>query len=71
MKKILLTVVLGVAVVAMARSTTPPAQGQSATPAAPQSAAPATQAAPAAAPAAQAPVIKDPAEYNAYVGAYQ
>jgi hypothetical protein len=71
MKKILLTVVLGVAVVAMAKSTTPPAQGQSATPAAPQSAAPATQAAPAAAPAAQAPVIKDPAEYNAYVGAYQ
>jgi len=71
MKKILLTVVLGVAVVAMAQSTTPPAQGQSATPAAPQSAAPATQAAPAAAPAAQAPVIKDPAEYNAYVGAYQ
>jgi hypothetical protein len=62
MKKILLTVVLGVAVGAMAQSTTtPPAQGQPA----------AAQAAPAAAPAAQAPVIKDPAEYNAYVGAYQ
>jgi TolA-binding protein len=78
MKKILLTVVLGVAVGAVAQSTTPPAQGQSSTPpaqgqaaAAPaaQAAAPASQAA---APAAQAaPVIKDPAEYNAYVAAYQ
>lgn len=57
MKKILLTVVLGVAVVAVAQNpaqpATPPAQGQAA---APQSA---------------APVIKDPAEYNAYVGAVQ
>jgi len=63
MKKILLTVVLGVAVGAMAQSTTPPAQGQPAAPAAPaaQAAAPV--------PAAQAPVIKDPAEYNAYVAA--
>lgn len=51
MKKILLTVVLGVAVGAGAQNTQP-AQGQ---PAASQSA---------------APVIKDPAEYNAYVAAY-
>lgn len=67
MKKILLTVVLGVAVSAVAQSTAAPAQGQPA-------AAPAAQAStPAAAPAAQvaAPVIKDPAEYNAYVAAYQ
>lgn len=54
MKKILLTVVLGVAVGAVGQSTAQPAQGQSA-------------AAPA--PASQAPVIKDPAEYNAYVSA--
>jgi hypothetical protein len=64
MKKILLTVVLGVAVSAVAQSTAPPAQGQPATPPAQgQAAAPAGQAA--------APVIKDPAEYNAYVGAIQ
>jgi hypothetical protein len=56
MKKILVTVVLGVAIAAAAQ-TTPPAQQP-----------PATQPA---APAAQAPVIKDPAEYNAYVGAVQ
>jgi len=54
MKKILLTVVLGVAVTAGAQSTTQPAQGQ-----------------PAAAPQTAAPVIKDPAEYNAYVAAVQ
>src|ERR1700726_924424 len=60
MKKIILTVVLGVAATAAAQTTAqpttpPPAQaGQ----------------APAAGPA-QAPVIKDPAEYNAYVGADQ
>jgi len=59
MKRILLTVVLGVAVSAGAQSTGQPAQGQ-----------------PAAQPAqgqgsAQAPVIKDPAEYNAYVSAVQ
>ena len=65
MKKILLTVVLGVAVGAVALSTAQPAQGQSATPPAQG------QAAPAAAPQAAAPVIKDPAEYNAYVGAVQ
>ena len=66
MKKILLTVVLGVAVGAVAQSTAPPAQGQSATPPAQAQAA-----APAAAPQTAAPVIKDPAEYNAYVGAVQ
>ena len=59
MKKILLTVVLGVAVLAAAKDTAQPPQGQTATP--PPSGSPA--------PAAQAPVIKDPAEYNAYVGA--
>jgi tetratricopeptide (TPR) repeat protein len=55
MKKILVTVVLGVAVVAGAQDAAQPApaQGQ---PAAPQS-------------SSQAPVIKDPAEYNAYVAA--
>jgi len=64
MKKILLTVVLGVAASAVAQSTAPPAQGQPATPPAQgQAAAPAGQAA--------AQVIKDPAEYNAYVGAIQ
>jgi tetratricopeptide (TPR) repeat protein len=55
MKKILVTVVLGVAAVAAARDSAKPAQP------------PQGQAAPA--PATQAPVIKDPAEYNAYVGA--
>jgi tetratricopeptide (TPR) repeat protein len=64
MKKILLTVVLGVSVVAVAQNPAPPAQGQPATPPAQgQAAAPAGQAA--------APVIKDPAEYNAYVAAIQ
>lgn len=59
MKKILVTLVLGVAVisgsqsVAQAQSAAQPAQAQ---PAAPQS---------------TAPVIKDPAEYNAYVAATQ
>lgn len=61
MKKILLTVVLGVTVVAVGASTAQPAQGQSATPAAQGQAAPGSQ----------GPVIKDPAEYNAYVAAYQ
>ena len=63
MKKILLTVVLGVTVVAVAQ-TTPPAQGQSAAPAQGQAAAPAPA-------QSAAPVIKDPAEYNAYVAAVQ
>jgi hypothetical protein len=64
MKKILVAVVLGVTAVAAAQA---PAQGQ-------QPAAPAAQSAPAAQPAAPqaaAPVIKDPAEYNAYVAAVQ
>ena len=65
MKKILLSVVLGVVVGAVALSTAQPAQGQSTTPPAQG------QAAPAAAPQSAAPVIKDPAEYNAYVGAVQ
>jgi tetratricopeptide (TPR) repeat protein len=64
MKKILLSVVLGVTAVAVGQNP-------------PQSAPPPTQAQPAApvqgqaAPASQAPVIKDPAEYNAYVAAIQ
>ena len=63
MKKILLTVVLGVTVVAVGASTAQPALGQSATPAAQGQAAPASQ--------SSGPVIKDPAEYNAYVAAFQ
>src|ERR1700686_4091342 len=67
MKKILLTVVLGVAVVAGAQDAAKPAQGQpAAQPAQGQPAAPPAQGQPAA-----APVIKDPAEYNAYVSAVQ
>jgi hypothetical protein len=61
MKTILLTVVLGIAVGAAAQTTSQPAQGQPATPPA-QAQAAAPQA---------APVIKDPAEYNAYVAAVQ
>jgi len=74
MKKILLTVVLGVSVVAVGQNTAQPAPGQPATPPAGQAAPPAGQAAAPAAPAAPqaaAPVIKDPAEYNAYVAAIQ
>ena len=56
MKKILLTVVLGVTAVAVAQDAAQPAQGQSSAPAQGQS---------------QGPVIKDPAEYNAYVAAVQ
>jgi hypothetical protein len=58
MKKILVTVVLGFAAVAAGQAAAPPAQQ------------PPAQGQPAAA-ASQAPVIKDPAEYNAYVGAVQ
>lgn len=65
MKTILLTVVLGVSVAGVAQTTAQPAQGQSAAPAAP-----AAQGQPAAS-SSQAPVIKDPAEYNAYVAAVQ
>jgi tetratricopeptide (TPR) repeat protein len=54
MKTILFTVVLGVAVAAGAQDAAQPAQPAQGQPAAPQSA---------------APVIKDPAEYNAYVAA--
>ena len=72
MKTILVAVVLGVAVVAGAQNPAQPAQGQqpAAQPSAQQPAAPQGQAA---APAQQnaAPVIKDPAEYNAYVAAVQ
>jgi tetratricopeptide (TPR) repeat protein len=59
MKKILVTVVLGAAALAAAQNAAQPAQSQ-------PSASPA-QAQPA--PTTAAPVIKDPAEYNAYVGA--
>jgi hypothetical protein len=62
MKKILVTVVLGVAATAAARSAAQPAQQPS------QPAAQAAQGQPPAA-SSQGPVIKDPAEYNAYVGA--
>src|SRR5580704_14187154 len=68
MKKILVTVMLGVAVVAAAEDAAKPAQppqGQAA------QAQPSASPAPAQGPAAAAPVIKDPAEYNAYVGAIQ
>jgi hypothetical protein len=75
MKNILLTVVLAVAVTAGAQQAAQPAQQtaapQTAQPAqGQQPAAPAAQGQPAASQAA-APVIKDPAEYNAYVSAYQ
>lgn len=74
MKKILVAVVLGFAVVAVAQNPTQPAQGQQPAAAPPaqgqQPSAPAAQGQPAA-PASQAPVIKDPAEYNAYVAAVQ
>jgi len=79
MKKILVTVVLGAATLAAARDAAKPAQSQPSTSTTTQGQAPAPAAqgqAPAAsapgqpaAAAAQAPVIKDPAEYNAYVGA--
>ncbi|HZW79325.1 MAG TPA: hypothetical protein VFF50_02530 [Candidatus Deferrimicrobiaceae bacterium] len=64
MKKILVTVVLGVAATAAAQSAAPPAQQPS------QPAAQSAQGQPPASPS-QAPVIKDPAEYNAYMGAIQ
>ena len=64
MKKIVLAMLLVAAVSAVAQTTPAPAQ------ASPQTAAPAAQAAPAK-PAAQKKEIKDPAEYNAYVGAIQ
>src|ERR1700716_4700500 len=60
MKKILVTVVLGLAVGAAGQAAAPPAQQPQGQPAQGQPAA-----------TSQAPVIKDPAEYNAYVGAVQ
>src|SRR3984957_3831982 len=69
MNKILVTVVLGVAAVAAAQDAAKPAQPPQGQAVPAQPSATSTQA-PAAAPA-QAPVIKDPAEYNAYVGAIQ
>jgi hypothetical protein len=60
MKKILVTVVLGLAVGAAGQAAAPPAQQPQGQPAQGQPSAP-----------TQAPVIKDPAEYNAYVGAVQ
>jgi len=63
MKKILVTVVLGGAVLAAGQTTAQPPQAQ--TPAASPAAAPSGQ------PAPQKKEIKDPAEYNAYVGAIQ
>src|SRR5712671_5329043 len=70
MKKILVSVVLGLAVGAAGQAAPPPAQQPQGQPAPGQP----TQGQPAqgqpAAPT-QAPVIKDPAEYNAYVGAVQ
>jgi hypothetical protein len=60
MKKILVTVVLGLAVGAAGQAAAPPAQPPQGQPTQGQPAAP-----------SQAPVIKDPAEYNAYVGAVQ
>src|SRR5712672_905611 len=69
MKKILVTVVLGVAALAAAQDAAKPAQPPQGQAAPAQPAALPAQT-PAAAPA-QAPVIKDPAEYNAYVGAIQ
>lgn len=71
MKKILVTVVLGAASILWAQNpATPaqPAQGQPAQPA-PGQAAQSPTSSPAQAP--PAPVIKDPAEYNAYMGAIQ
>jgi len=65
MKKILVTVVLGISATVVAQNPAAPAQPAQTPPAQAQ---PQGQAAPA--PAA-APVIKDPAEYNAYMGAIQ
>jgi len=59
MKKILVTVVLGVAALAAAQDAAKPAQSQPS----------AASAQPAQTQPTAAPVIKDPAEYNAYVGA--
>ena len=70
MKKILVTVVLGLAVGAAGQAAAQPAQQPQGQPAPGQ---PTQGQPPQGQPAAptQAPVIKDPAEYNAYVGAVQ
>jgi tetratricopeptide (TPR) repeat protein len=67
MKKMLVTIVLGLAGIAVAQTAAPPPQAQPAAPAQqPGAAAPAGQQ-----PPQQKKEIKDPAEYNAYVGAVQ
>ena len=68
MKKILVTVVLGLAVGAAGQAAAQPAQQPQGQPAPGQ---PTQGQPPQGQPATQAPVIKDPAEYNAYVGAVQ
>jgi tetratricopeptide (TPR) repeat protein len=72
MKKILVTVVLGVAVLVAAKEAARPLLGQTANPqpstTSPQPAAQPAQAQASATPA-QGPVIKDPVEYNAYMSA--
>src|ERR1700723_263431 len=68
MKKILLAILLVAAVTAFAQTASTPAQSAP-QPTAPTAATPQQSAAPAAAP--QKKEIKDPAEYNAYVGAVQ
>ncbi len=72
MKKILVTVVLGVAVLAAAKDAAQPPQGQAANPqpsaTSAQPAAQPAQGQPSATPA-QGPIIKDPVEYNAYMSA--
>jgi len=69
MKKILVTVVLGVAAAAAAQNAGQPAPAAQ-NPSTQQPAAQPAQSQPAAS-SSQAPVIKDPNEYNAYVGAIQ
>ena len=69
MKKIVLAMLLVAAVTAVAQTAPAPAQAPPQPNAAPAAAAPQQSAAPA--PAPQKKEIKDPAEYNAYVGAVQ
>src|SRR5450631_4599013 len=69
MKKIVLAMLLVAAVTAVAQTAPAPAQAPAPPNAAPAAAAPQQSAAPA--PAPQKKEIKDPAEYNAYVGAVQ
>src|SRR5437588_12028944 len=70
MNKILLTIVLGSAVAAAQTGAQPQSQPQ-AQPAAPQQTSPSVQPQGQAAAPQQKKEIKDPAEYNAYVGAVQ